>query len=49
MGDTALTASVVTTTGLSSPCYLVIDPDDASKREYILFDGTFTGTTFVAS
>jgi hypothetical protein len=50
MGTTALTATVTTTTGgPTSPCYLVIDPDVPAKREYILFNGTFTATTFVTS
>lgn len=49
MGVTDLTATVASTTGLTSPCYLVIDPDTPSLREYIYFDGTFTGTTFVTS
>lgn len=50
MGGSDLTATVVTTTGApSSPCYLVIDADDPAKREYVYFDGTFTGTTFVTS
>lgn len=50
MDPTDLTATVVTTSGGPvSPCYLVIDPDDAAKREYVYFDGTFTGTTFVTS
>ena len=47
MGPTDLEATVLTTSGgPSSPCYLVIDPDDPAKREYIFFDGTFDATTF---
>lgn len=50
MGATDTTATVDTTTGGPvAPCYLVIDPDDDAKREYIWFDGVFTGTTFVTS
>ena len=46
----SLTATVATTAGgPASPAYLVIDPDDETKREYIYFDGTFTGTTFVTT
>lgn len=49
-GSTDLTCTVDSTTTLpSSPCYLVIDPDDDAKREIIYFDGTFTGTTLVTS
>lgn len=46
-----LTAQVVSlgSPSIASPCYLIIDPDDDEKREYILFDGTFTGTAFVTS
>ena len=49
MGDSDLTATVASTSGMTSPCYLVIDPDDPAKREYVYFDGTFTATTFVSS
>jgi hypothetical protein len=50
MGASDLTANVVTTSGgPASPCYLVIEPDENARREIVLFDGTFTGTTFVAS
>lgn len=49
MGASDLTATVASTTGMTSPCYLVIDPDDPAKREYVYFDGSFTGTTFVSS
>lgn len=46
--DTTLTVDS-TTNGPGSPCCLVIEPDDPSQREYVYFDGTFTGTTFVTT
>lgn len=47
MGPTDLVASVATTTGGPiTPCYLVIEPDSATQREYIYFDGTFDASTF---
>jgi hypothetical protein len=50
MGPTDLTASVLTTSGSpASPCYLVIDHDVPARAEIILFDGAFTGTTFVTT
>lgn len=50
MGPLATTATVVTTVGgPESPCYLVIEGDDADQREYIFFNGIFTGTTFTTS
>lgn len=50
MGATDTTATVVTTVGApASPCYMVIDPENDAKREIILFDDTFTGTTFVTT
>lgn len=48
MGPTALTATVAATSDApASPCYLLLDPTDDTKREYVWFDGTFTGTDFV--
>lgn len=44
-----LTFPVNSIGSLTSPTYLVIDPDNPTKREYVLFDGTFTSTDFVTS
>lgn len=50
MGSTDLVAAVQSTDGApASPCYLVIEPTNADRREYILFDGTFTADQFVTS
>lgn len=50
MNPTDLTATVVTTSGgPTSPCYLVIEPDSPTQREYVYCDASFTGTTFVTS
>lgn len=49
MGASDLSAAVASLGSLTSPCYLVIDPDDDQKREYILFDGTFGALSFVTS
>ena len=47
MGGTDTAAQVETTDGFpSSPCRLVIEPESASRREIILFNGAFTATTF---
>jgi hypothetical protein len=43
-GASDTTATVASTSGLTSPCYLVIEPDSATQREYVFFDGTFTAT-----
>ena len=48
-GASDTTATVASTTGLVSPCYLVIEPDSATQREYVFFDGTFTSTQLVTS
>lgn len=49
MNTTDLTASVDDIGTLSTPCILVIDPDDDAKREFILFDGTFGASSFVTT
>ncbi|MEN8233772.1 MAG: phage tail protein [Actinomycetota bacterium] len=49
MGPNDLTAQVTTIGALTSPCYVTIDPDSDTLREYIFFDGTFTATSFVTS
>ncbi len=48
-GATDTTATVASTSGLVSPCYLVIEPDSSTQREYVFFDGTFTSTQLVTS
>lgn len=48
-GATDTTATVASTSGLTSPCYLVIEPDSSTQREYVFFDGTFTSTQLVTS
>lgn len=45
----ALTAEVQTKGALTSPCYLVIEPDSDTQREYILFDGAFGASSFVTT
>jgi len=49
MGPNDLTATVDGVGILTTPCYLVVEMDSDSQREYIYFDGTFTGTTFVTT
>jgi len=49
MGPTDLTANVVSKGNLTSPCYLVIEMESDTQREYILFDDTFGASSFVAS
>ena len=50
MGPTDLVAVVADTSDApASPCYLVLDPTDNAKREFVWFDGTFTGTNFVTT
>ena len=48
-GASDTTATVASTSGLVSPCYLVIEPDSSTQREYVFFDGTFTSTQLVTS
>ena len=48
-GASDTTATVASTSGLTSPCYLVIEPDSATQREYVFFDGAFTATQLVTS
>jgi hypothetical protein len=56
--QTALTATVgatdlsfpVSSLGLlTTPCWLIVDPDSVTNREVILFDGVFGPSTFVTS
>ena len=49
MGPNDLTAAVGSIGALSSPCYLVIDYDNDAKREVILFDGSFGGSSFTTT
>src|SRR5690606_27859835 len=49
LGPTDLVAEVLSTGGLQSPAFLVIEPDDPNQREVILFDGAFTDTQFRAT
>jgi len=50
MGSTDLTVTVDATGAFpASPAILVLEPDSAANREVVLFDGTFTSTTFVTS
>jgi microcystin-dependent protein len=49
MGPNDTTAQVDSIGGLSSPCYIVINYDQPSLTEFILFDGTFGASSFVTS
>lgn len=49
MGPNDTTATVDGIGTLTSPCYLVIEMDSDTQREYIYFDGSFTGTTFTTT
>lgn len=49
MAATDLSAVVTSLGGLTSPCILVIEPDSDSRREFVRFDGTFTGSSFVTT
>lgn len=42
MSATATVAQMSTTDGLVSPAYLVIEPEEPTRREVIYFDGPFT-------
>ena len=49
LGATDTTLNLTSTTGLTSPIYLVIDPDSSSSREYIFIDGTINSTSAATS
>lgn len=50
VGPSGLTFEVGSTFGApASPCYLVIDPDDNERREYVYFDGEFDATSLSSS
>lgn len=42
-----LTFPVDSLGSLSTPCYLIVDPESDTKVEFILFDGVFGGASFV--
>lgn len=49
MGPSDLSALVQSIGSLSDPAYLVIEPDHATRREYVLFDATFTASSFATT
>ena len=49
LGASDLTVNVASTTGLASPCYIVIEPDSATQREYIFIDSTVAATSFTTT
>ena len=49
MGPEALSASVASLGTFTSPAWLVIEPDSPTQREYIFFDDTYGGSSFVTS
>ena len=49
LGASDLTINVASTTGLASPCYIVIEPDSATQREYIFIDSTVAATSFTTT
>lgn len=49
LGATDTTLNLTSTSGLTSPIYLVIDPDNASSREYIFIDGTINASSAATS
>lgn len=49
MNPNDLTATVASTSTLASPAYLVIEPEVAARREYVLFDGAFIATAFTST
>ena len=49
LGATDTTLNLTSTTGLVSPCYLVIDPDETASREYIFIDGTGKWKNFIGT
>jgi len=48
-GASDLTINVASTTGLTSPCYIVIEPDSATQREYIFIDSTISATSLATT
>ena len=49
LGASDLTINVSSTTGLVSPCYIVLEPDSSSQREYIFVDSTIASTSLVTT
>jgi|14BtaG_2_1085337.scaffolds.fasta_scaffold00061_2 hypothetical protein len=49
LGATDTTLNLTSTTGLTSPIYLVIDPDSSTSREYIFIDGTINASSAAMS
>jgi hypothetical protein len=49
LGPTDTTINVASTTGLSSPCYVVVEPDSGSQREYIFVDSTIGATSLTTT
>jgi len=49
LGASDLTVNVASTTGLASPCYIVVEPDSATQREYIFIDSTVAATSFTTT
>jgi len=49
LGPTDTTINVAATTGLVSPCYVVIEPDSGSQREYIFVDSTIGATSLTTT
>ena len=50
VSGTDLTFNVQSTSGApGTPCYLCINPETPSKREYVWFNGGFTGTSFTTT
>ena len=48
-GPSDLVANVNELGTLTSPCYMVIEPDSDTQREVIYFDGVFGATSFVTT
>ena len=49
LGASDLTINVASTTGLATPCYIVVEPDSATQREYIFIDSTVAATSFTTT
>jgi len=47
--DTTISVNSTGSLSGSGPAYIVVNPDDADKREYIFVDGTITATTMQIS
>lgn len=49
MGPNDLSAALTSIGSLTSPAYLVIEPDSDIQREYVLFDDTWSGSTAITT